>query len=204
MSEPGKANLWKSWVRWVSLSFSAAALGGLLLIWLAGAVALTVWGSEPMAGVVLGLGMLLFVLLLLGGVVWSCFVRPPLQAGDVRHMRWKDRPKKLMNSLMFAPISLALGAGVLMLGVPAMTWGFHVLSEDPYVDRFPYVGWFLWLGGITAVLLGIGWPVRRLTERRFRRALAVARVCVECGYDLRGTNAAACPECGTPTVSVSK
>jgi hypothetical protein len=71
-----------------------------------------------------------------------------------------------------------------------------IASLDRLVRGYdPVLGWVcaLWMGvgslGTVAILVGF--------SRSYRRARRKANLCVNCGYDLRGTPGSNCPECGT-------
>ncbi|MEM9252880.1 MAG: hypothetical protein AAGB29_11075 [Planctomycetota bacterium] len=200
MPEPGKANLWKSWVRWVSIGFTLCILlsivvptGYGLLIGYGHATGALAEVLLPLATVaLLGFGVL-------GGIVWSVFVAPIVIAGDLRHQRWKDRPKKLHDRLAFGPMTPAAIAGAIGLLLPAIVVVLSIVMDEPLLRAdFPFVRFVAVAVFVTAVLAAIGWPFRVLTQRRFRRTIAAARICFGCGYNLRGTTSNACPECGEP------
>lgn len=88
----------------------------------------------------------------------------------------------------YADPSLERSVGALHIGsrLPLTSWtGYlplRVLWSGFVVDSLLYaVGWFVALGGVALTRLGL---------RRYRGK------CVKCGYDLRGAEHEACPECG--------
>jgi predicted RNA-binding Zn-ribbon protein involved in translation (DUF1610 family) len=206
MAEPGKANLWASWVRWVSLGFTVCILLGVALPIGAALLFQVLAAAAPLgisyAWLTRVLPVLAIALLLVGiagGIIWSSFIAPPLMAGGMRHLRWRDRPDKLRKKLMFSPMSPAVGVAAITGVVPTIVLGYSILASDPFIRKdFPFVGFFAWMLPTLILLYVIGLPIRRVTRRRFDRTLADARVCVTCGYDLRGLTSPACPECGEP------
>lgn len=203
MTEPGKANLWKSWIRWVSMGFTLCIALSILLpvgfgiaargLGNASALATLAQAFVPIATVTL------FVTGVVGGIAWSSFVAPPLMAGHLRHLRWRDRPKKLHDRLAFAPMSPAVAAGAVAVLVPALVIGVSLtLGDGSEMNDFPFAAFLIWALSITAVLAAIGYPIRRIAQRRFRQTVADAGACFSCGYNLHGAIADACPECGEP------
>lgn len=103
-----------------------------------------------------------------------------------------------MATIALAAITLA-GAGVRALDA---AFALSMMSnqgswiddamDGPVLGLLTLAVHWLWLPSIALVLLG--WAIR--TRRRWKPPWA----CQSCGYDLRGTPAAPCPECGTPPV----
>lgn len=65
-------------------------------------------------------------------------------------------------------------------------WKFHLRAATGLVTT-------------TALIIACAWLARRSAARHLRAYLNEAghRVCLRCGYDLRGSPAAVCPECGS-------
>ncbi|MEM1210142.1 MAG: hypothetical protein AAGI54_12825 [Planctomycetota bacterium] len=202
MSEPGEANLWKSWVRWVSMAFASCIVLSIVVPMGIG-IAVNLAGLQHVVDarlrvVLLAIAFPVFCVGFFGGIVFSSFVAPPVIAGHLRHQRWRDRPKKLHDSLAFAPLSPAVASGAVALLVPALVVGVNLYNGSDPLETFPVLDFLAWGIGITALLLAIGYPIHRMTQRRFRKTVAAARVCFMCGYNLQFATAAACPECGEP------
>ncbi|MEM9252881.1 MAG: hypothetical protein AAGB29_11080 [Planctomycetota bacterium] len=198
MPEPGKANLWKSWVRWVTIGLAACFVLSIFLMPVA-AMLIQVTGAPPtLIDEIVGFAITLFLAAGVAGTIWSYFVAPPLRAGDLRHLRWQDTPRKLGASLAIAPMVPAIICAAVAVGMPSLTMLLIWSSGGPGMELNWLIVWVTWTAPIAIALCLVGYPIRLLTQRRFRRTIAAAHICFKCGYNLRGTTSGACPECGEP------
>ncbi|HWL94257.1 MAG TPA: hypothetical protein VNT79_12060 [Phycisphaerae bacterium] len=84
-----------------------------------------------------------------------------------------------------------------------------ILAKKVAAAQFPAMGEAgQWIIGMSAAALGplLGtWVVRRRVQQRLRIELVKSgkRICLTCGYDLRGSDSPRCPECGNATGSPS-
>ncbi|MEO0963531.1 MAG: hypothetical protein AAFY08_00285 [Planctomycetota bacterium] len=110
MPEPGKANLFKSWVQWVAI----VLLVGMTVIPAACFLAAFLVGRAYPIGAsgliksMVDTGILSIAISCLLIFVWCSFIAPPVVAGNLKHMRWRDSPVSARRYLGLAPFAPAI------------------------------------------------------------------------------------------------
>ena len=152
------------------------------------------WTGSAIPFVKIGIGLAaasfgIFVL----GLSWISWACPWFESGDTNRY-WSYAPRlqawRAKSSIWLAGVFMAcIGAGCL---IDAFVFYRRTGSWD----------WrFSGLAGPILVLVSIilcppCWWLYRVVSRRYHQTVGRMKICFQCGYDLRGTPGAECPECG--------
>lgn len=122
---------------------------------------------------------------------WVCWVLPVKKASrEIVHS--PSYSAKAHRLLIWIPVLICAGMPILFLAV--------ALQDPPFEDS-DFSRIFMGVG-VTIAAAGVSFRCDVVMRRRLRENLATPR-CYSCGYDLRGSLADDCPECGT-TIPTSR
>lgn len=185
--EPRRRSLRAS-VAGASILGGACALGILMTLWDAAALAIRGLGMADSDVIGRGSallsfnGMLLFPAWLVAGLIWAWLLA---RAGAARNPDRIDRAVRWI-----------FRGTCLELAIAAPTYVFAMRRDSCWCS---WGSWFAITAGTTALVLLCG-PALLLMATREARLRWVRTVCAECGYPRRGGEVR-CPECGTAHVA---
>jgi hypothetical protein len=124
-------------------------------------------------------------------------------AREVELPRWRSFPplvplsgqSSLMNRLGFSANFSTARARGRPGSLPVAGRRIQLLAR---VERQHTVSAPLWAVAVVALTPASLWLISTWRRRRRQRLRALRGRCPACGYDLRGNNSGACPECGSP------
>ncbi|MEO0514424.1 MAG: hypothetical protein AAF086_03910 [Planctomycetota bacterium] len=128
-----------------------------------------------------------------GLVIWSCWCQPLIFAYDPwsnKKMRHRA-PKSLLWITQLGPL---IGLVTVVMVMVFLTTAVVVEWDTP--EALMFLAWLFFVVLLLPFALYATRRVRQNCRRKFRRRVALLNLCFDCGYDLRATEAACCPECG--------